>query len=779
MRVLSFLLFILLPSLLCSQTLVQTIYGTVIDRDSRTPLAGASISVVELSRPINAVSDSLGKFEIQNVPVGRIKLITSYVGYLNYTTDYILLNTAKELQLSIEMEENKNSQENVTVHAVRNPKLPVNRYSLAGARSFTAEETQRYAASANDPGRMAMAFPGVQATRDTRSDIIIRGNNPVNMQWRLEGVDIVNPNHFARKGSTGGGITILSLAMLDNSDFLTGAMPAEYGDVISGVFDMHLRKGNNLNRENTFKAGMIGIDYATEGPIKKGQSSYLANYRYSTLGLLELIGFNLVSERESNTFQDLSFNLAFNNKTNRSQWNVWGMGGISKETYAAVENVNEWKQYDDYAIYDFRTKMGAIGVGNILKINEKSFMRSSLVYLNQRLTFVDDTLNAQLHPSTVNDERYTNSRLSFATSYNYKFGASANFKAGTYITDMMYDFRSDKLNFNTHQIETITDGQGNTWLFQPYVQASIKPGTNWVINPGIHIMHLALNNKTTLDPRLSIQFRFNNKQNITAAYGLYSKVLPLGSYFYKQGSNYPNKDLDMMRSHHYVLAYDHLLGNSWRLHSEIYYQQLFQVPVVNDVNRTYWMLNELDGYADEALISKGKGINKGIDVSVEKFFSKGFFMITSFSVFNSTFQPLNGKNYDTRFNASTAGSWTGAKEINLKNNKVLQLGWKTIYNGGFRLTPLQAGASYTTREPVLDENKPFSEKISPYFRTDGRISLRKDKTKNAWQLALDIQNVFGIKNTDGLARRYDPSVNQWVYEKQSGLVPLLSYQIDF
>jgi hypothetical protein len=774
-----FLLLLFIPSLLNAQNLVQTIYGTVIDRDSRSPLAGASVTVVELNNPITAVADSLGNFIIRDVPVGRIKLVSSHVGYLNYTTDYILLNTAKELQLTIEMEENKSLQQNVTVHAARNPKLPVNRYSLAGARSFTAEETQRYAASANDPGRMAIAFPGVQATRDTRSDIIIRGNNPVNMQWRLEGVDIVNPNHFARKGSTGGGITILSLAMLDNSDFLTGAMPAEYGDVISGVFDMHLRKGNNLNRENTFKAGMIGIDYATEGPIKKGQSSYLANYRYSTLGLLELIGFNLVSERESNTFQDLSFNLAFNNKTNSSQWNVWGMGGISKETYAAIEDVNDWKQYDDYAIYDFRTKMGALGVGNILKLNEKSFLRSSLVYLNQRLTFVDDTLNMQWQASTVNDERYTNSRLSFATSYNYKIGASANFKAGAYITNMMYNFRSDKLNFNNQQMETFTDGEGSTLLLQPYLQASIKPGTKWIINPGVHIMHLALNSKTTVDPRLSIQYRINNKQSLTASYGMYSKLLPLGSYFYKQGTSYPNKNLDMIRSNNYVLAYDHLLGNSWRLHTEVYYQQLFKVPLVNDVNRTYWMLNELDGYAEEALISKGKGNNKGIDVSFEKFFSKGFFMITSFSIFESTFQPLSGKTYDTRFNASTAGSWTGAKEMNLKNNQVLQLGWKTIYNGGFRLTPLQAGTAYNTREPVLDESKPFTEKISSYFRTDGRIALRKDKAKNAWQLALDIQNIFGIKNTDGLARRYDPSVNQWVYEKQSGLVPLLSYQIDF
>jgi hypothetical protein len=317
-------------------------------------------------------------------------------------------------------------------------------------------------------------------------------------------------------------------------------------------------------------------------------------------------------------------------------------------------------------------------------------------------------------------------------------------------------------------------------LLQPYLQMSIKPGTKFTINPGVHVMHLTLNNKTTIDPRISFQYKLNSRQSISIAYGLHSKILPLGYYFYTQPSSaiYPNHNLDMLRAHHYILAFDQLLNKGWRVHTELYYQQLFHVPVVNDPSRTFWMLNELDGYAKEALVSKGKGTNKGIDISIEKFFNKGFFMIGAFSVYSSTYEPLNGEKYNTRFNATTTGSWTGAKEWKLKGNKVFQLGWKAVYNGGSRLTPLSAFQP-TTREPIDDETRPYSEKISPYFRTDARLSLRKDKLKRSWQLALDIQNIFDIKNTDGLSRRYDPSVNKWVYNTQSGIVPVLSYQIDF
>jgi hypothetical protein len=770
---------LLLTSFSFAQKLEQIITGIVIDKDSHRVLAGATISVAENVSRLHAVSDSSGRFELKNVPVGRNKIIITYVGYQAFTTDNIIVSAAKQPELICEMLAETTGQ-TALVKIVRDPKAPVNRFAIVSGRSFSPEETQRFAASANDPARMALGFPGVQPTRDTRSDIVIRGNNPVGMQWRLEGVDIPNPNHFARRGSSGGGITIFSLSMLDNSDFLTGAMPAEYGDVLSGVFDMHFRKGNSQRTENTFKAGLLGLDFSSEGPIQKGRSSYLVNYRYSTLALLKAIGLNLVGERETDIFQDLSFNLAFANKKNNIQWNLWGIGGLSKEYTEEVEDTVGWKQYDDYAVYTATTKMGAIGIGNTYNINDRSFVRSSLVLTGQQLTYIDDTLNRKKERSMVNNEWYNNSRVSFTTAYHNKFSASVALKAGIYINRIFYSLQQRKLDYTTNGIRTTIDGHGSTLLVQPYLQLGIKAGSRLAINPGLHLVHLALNTHTVVDPRLSVQYRLNNRQTMSLAYGLHSKILPLGSYFYKSdpGGTYPNKDLNMMRAHHLIAAYDHRLGSSWKIHVEGYYQQLFKIPVTNDPNQNYWMLNELEGYAGQALVSKGKGVNKGVDVTAEKFFTKGLFMIASFSVFSSTFETLAGKIYNTRFNSKTSGSWVGAKEWNWRNNKVFQLGWKVLYNGGLPITPL-ANAASSTREPVLDDSRPYSERVPAYFRVDSRAALRKDKAKVSWQIALDVQNLLAIKNTDGLSRKYDPSVNQWIYKTQSGLVPVLSFQVDF
>lgn len=778
----SFFVFLLLSSaFLQAQQLTQTIKGVVTDKESHRPLAGATISIADDSVRMNTTSKQDGSFVLLNVPVGRRIIECSFIGYENFTTDNIILNSAKELELTIEMEQQLKQETAVVIKAQRNPKLPVNKFSVVSTRSFTPEETQRYAASVNDPSRMAMSFPGVQPTRDARSDIIIRGNSAATMLWRLEGVDIPNPNHFARKGSSGGGITIFSSSMLDNSDFSTGAFAAEYGDALSGVFDIRFRKGNKEKKQYSFKAGLIGIDFSAEGPFEKGKSSYLVNYRYSTLGILNGIGFHLTGERENNTFQDLSFNLNFPSKNNKSVFNIWGIGGLSKEDYSEIEDPAEWDEYDDYAIYDFKTNMGAAGISHSLQVGKKSLLKTSVAIMDQKITFVDDTLNTQKAPYRVNDELYKNNRTSLAVSFNAKPASSLVWKTGVFVNRIGYSFQQSLYDFTASVYRNnIVDGEGNTWQLQPYTQLNWKPGKSISINAGLHLMYLALNKTKSPEPRISLQYKVNTKHTLSIAYGIHGKTLPLGSYFYKApNGSLPNLNLDIMKSTHYVATWDWLMKKGWRFHLEGYYQKLKDIPVVNDVSRTFWLLNMIDGYANEALISKGTGDNKGVDITLEKFFSKGWFMLGSFSFFNSMYQPLNEKDYNTQYNSKTAGSLTAGREWKWKKNRTFVIGGKALYNGGMPISPLLAGAPVNSRKPVLDETRAYSEKVPSYFRTDARISLRKDRKKSASMIALDVQNIFGIKNTDALSRRYDPAANQWIYKKLSGLVPVISYQVDF
>ncbi|MEY4905394.1 MAG: hypothetical protein RLZZ292_3209 [Bacteroidota bacterium] len=780
-----FLLLFLFSALCLVAQPLQTIKGTVLDKDTRQPLIGATVAVVDTPTPLGVATDENGNFTIPRVSVGRHKVECRYLGYDAFVSDNIIVNSAKELVLNIELLEAATTTQEVVVTAYKHSNQPLNEAAVVSTRSFSVEETQRYASSANDPGRMAHGFPGVQPNRDNRSDIVIRGNSTMGLLWRLEGIDIPNPNHFARRGSAGGGITIFSASVLGNSDFSTGAFPAEYGNAFSGVFDMKFRKGNTEKREHTFRAGLLGLDFSTEGPIAKGRSSYLVNYRYSTLGILNKMGIHLVGARVDNNFQDLSFNLYFPSKNNKSIVTLWGIGGLSSEQ-ERFEDDTLIKSYTDRENTDFRTNMGAMGLTYSYLINSKSYLKTTLAVMNQKVFYNNDTLNSiNKNAYNVNEETYQDGRVTLASFYNLKINAKIALKIGFSAHRLFYDFLQNDLINKTRT--TLVDGRGVGYLVQPYAQVRLRPTDKWTVNLGVHSMLYSLaaptngtnNQGTTLEPRINTRFQLADNQSISLAFGVHGKLLPLGTYYSLPNAGvYPNFDLKPIQANHYVAAYEYTFGQGTRLHLEGYFQQLSRVPVAKDATSTYCILNDIQGYAQEAVVSEGTGTNKGIDVSFEKAFDKGTFLVLGGSVFRSVYTPLNKVEYNTQYNSRYTATLMGGKEWKNKKNGVFQLGTKILVNGGLPITPLLKTTG-DTRNPLLDMQHPFSERIATYYRPDLRIAYRKDNPKSAYTLALDVQNVIAHRNIDGLSRNYDPDLKAWVYRKQSSLVPILSFQLDF
>ena len=180
-----------------------------------------------------------GEFKLSKVPVGRTTLAVSYLGYESLTLREIMVTSGKELVLNLEMTESTKNMNEVVITAAHDKTQAFNEMATVSARSFTVEETGRYAASYFDPARMAQTFAGVSvggSTSDLFNEIVVRGNSPKGILWRLEGVEIPNPNHFGGLGSSGGAISMLSSSTLANSDFYTGAFPTEFGNCLIRCF---------------------------------------------------------------------------------------------------------------------------------------------------------------------------------------------------------------------------------------------------------------------------------------------------------------------------------------------------------------------------------------------------------------------------------------------------------------------------------------------------------------------------------------------------------------
>jgi hypothetical protein len=785
---------LLFPLLLLAQNKTQTIRGIVLDKDSRLPLAGATIAVLKSNPTLGANTDENGKFTITQVPLGRQAFQCTYLGYETYNTEEIIVGSGKEIELQIEMLESATVTETVIINASRKINAPINELAVVSARSFSVEETERIPASINDPGRMALSYPGVtQGGDDTENDIIVRGNSSFGILWRLEGIDVPNPNHFARPGTSGGGITVFSAQLLSRSDFYTGGFPAEFGNAISGVFDIRFRKGNRENREHKFRLGLLGIDFSTEGPIRKGRSSYLVNYRYSTLGLLSQMGFYVVGERVINTFQDLSFNLAFDSKDNKGAWTVFGLAGRSLERKIPVANPlerdpginNHWEDAPWWST------TGALGTTYTRTLSSKSYLKWVAAAIVGDILKEYDTLSLTDERYRYNTEQYTEKRLVTSLVHNYKFSAATRLKSGIIFNQIFFNAfreqspRSGNINiFEQSQISI--SGKGSTQTLQAFSQINHRLSPHFSLNAGFHYLQLLLNNTYSIEPRASLSYQPTENQRLSLAYGIHGKTLPLFTYFYTVKDTvdgqvidiYPNRDMKLVKAQHLILGYNYYSKKLLKISVELYYQRLFNVPVEAQPGSLYWMLNDQAVFPLQEVVSEGKGTNYGIDLSIEKFFSNKFYFLINGSFFKSTFETWDGRVFPTNFADNYTTALTFGREFSFKNSAVLQAGFRAILSGGARYTPLdvQASALEGTYVPIYSQHN--GAQTAPYFRVDTRIAYRYNKKKYAAQVALDIQNVSNYANARGIS--YDPVKNELYYAlKTDGFVPVLSFEISF
>ena len=792
---------------LLAQTPTQTLRGRVIDQESQQPLVGATVIVFKGEQQIaGANTDTAGYYQVTGLPLGGISIEVTYLGYGEYRKDNLYLTAAREEVQNVEMVEQGLTTEGATITYQTTPNAPVNRMQIGSTRSLSPELTKKAAGAIDDPSRLVMGFPGVQAPQDNNSDLVIRGNSPVGLLWRLEGVDIPNPNHFARIGSSGGGVTIFSAQLLGESDFSTGAWSAEYGNAFSGVFDVHFRRGNNQNFNGRSRVSLLGIDVAAEGPFKKGRGSYLVNYRYSTLGILNDLGFRLVNERVDNTFQDLSFNLYFPLKNDKTFLTWFGIGGLSEELWDTKPDSLAWST-DFRTTTDFLTDMGATGVTLMHQIDSRSYFKAVVAISGSRVQDNDDTLDVRslsLDPFMPNDpaladslpaspwdiEDYRDWRISSHAFYNRKLGKLGSFRAGVMANHINFSFEQFRqLDPSSPNLEPLVSGAGSSQLLQGYSQFSLRPGARWTINPGVHAMYFVLNGTYAVDPRLAMKYQLSPRQSTYLSYGLHSAVLPLGNYFTEVDGNLVNQDLDMIRSHHLVGGYDLVLGKSggYHLQVEAYVQRLVNVPVSPSTDSSFWILNNRQGYATQNLVSEGTGLNYGLDLTFEKFFRNGGFFLISGSLYNSQYSTLyeraeaNGGDtlFNTRFNGNYNLSAMGSKEWEVGDRgAIFQISTRLMINGGLRYTPGDPVRSLQQGYKIEPAALAFSERLGTYFRVDGKASLRFNTERGrTWRVYAEAQN---------LTNRLNPRDEIWdegraalIIRTQSGLIPNVGVQVDF
>ncbi|WP_232424972.1 TonB-dependent receptor [Algoriphagus resistens] len=666
------ILFFMATNPLQAQQLTQTVRGTVIDQITKAPMPGATVMILGSDPVIGTTTDVDGYFKLAGLPLGSYSLKVDFMGFKEIIIPNVQLNSGKEVVLTISLEEDITQVEEFVVTATEKDRT-INDMVQVSGRTFSVEEARKFAAAVNDPGRMAASFSGVTSTDDGNNNISIRGNSPNGLLWRMEGVDIPNPNHFVNPGTSGGGVSILSSQLLANSDFLTGAFPAEYGNALSGVFDLNLRKGNNENREFTLQAGFLGLDLAAEGPIAKGyKGSYLINYRYSTLSMLSKIGLPL-GDFVTN-FQDLSFNLYMPTGT-KSNITLFGFGGLSDQKGDAQQDSLEWESEEDRYGSTFFSNTGAVGIKHSYIVNEGNFLQTTLLASGNSLGTTESRLDDNLQFQDRFYENYSNSKITLSSVLNTKFSSKTSLRSGFYLNQLYYNLREDDFEEDTQGLQTNISSKGSTQSIQAFSQLNYRANEKLTLNFGLHYLQLLLNNSNSIEPRLSASYVLDEKQRLSFGYGLHSQVQPLGTYFAEQviASKIilPNEDLGLSKSHHFVFGYDRALTSFLRLKVETYYQHLFDVPIKRGVDETYSIINQQWTFATDPLVNEGFGKNYGVELTLEQFTHNDLYFLLSTSLYNSKYKTNENVWRNTAYNGNFNVTLTAGKEYQLKKERVL------------------------------------------------------------------------------------------------------------
>lgn len=775
-------------TLVVAQSPTQTIKGTILDKQAQSSLPGVNVVIIGSDPIKGTTTDMDGKFRLTEVVPGRYDLKITFLGYKEIILPNVVVTSGKEVSLDIGMEENVNALNEIVVSGAKKNETNNELISVSG-RSFSMEEVNRYAGGRSDPSRLAANFAGVSSPDDSRNDIVIRGNSPTGVLWRIEGLIMPNPNHFSTIGTTGGPVSAINTNLLKNSDFFTSAFPSEYGNANAGVFDLGFRNGNSEKKEHTIQFGMLtGLEAMTEGPINKAKgSSYLIAYRYSFTGFAQALGLS-VGTTATPFYQDLSFKIN-GGYTKLGRFTLFGLGGKSKIDFKhdKIDSTDLFADptKDSY----FTSDIGLVGLKHFIRVGEKSYFNTIIGGTYNASDYNQDTIGKYDQSTTrILENKVSQIHYSINTSFNSKISSKLFVKVGVIeeLINLNLFYRNREF---TNYWQQIWDYNDYTSLVQGYAHAKYSFNDKLTLNLGAHSQYLTLNGAFSIEPRVGLKYQLNQKNTFSLGYGMHSQMQPTDIYFYRSvnadGSYVQsNKDLDFTRSQHFVLGYDVLPFRDWRVKTEVYYQILSNVPVTKTPS-SFSMLNAGASFNPNEqgyLVNAGSGENYGAELTIEKFFSKGYYGLLTGTLYQSTYKGSDKVVHNTAFNGQYVYNVLVGKEFKLGKAKrnTFTVDVKMTQAGGRYYTPVDLQASQIAKQEVLKGDEyAFSERNSDFFRLDVKtgVTINSKKRKMSHSLFFDVQNVTNNKNV--FAQRYNPITNNINTAYQIGFFPNFVYKVQF
>lgn len=743
-RLLTFFFFCSFLLLLIQAQPVHQIKGTVIDKNSRQPLEFINVTVFGLNK--GGVTNAEGHFTIEQVPPGIYRLQATAIGYKSVTTPEYILST-RNLNISIEMEENLTELEGITVTASpfrRDLESPVS------LRIIGLQEIEKSPGANRDISRIVQSYPGVTFSPiGYRNDLIVRGGSPSENRFYLDGVEIPNINHFSTQGASGGPVGILNADLIREVNFYTGAFPTDKGNALSSVLDFKLRDGDM--ERNSLKAtlGASEVSLASNGHLGK-KTSYLVSVRQSYLQFLfDMLGLPFLP-----TFTDAQFKL----KTRfdaRNELTVLGLGGIDKMKLNTKAN-NEDNEY--ILSYLPKIQQETFTLGAVYRHYAGAHVQSVVAshsYLNNRNTKYqqnDESDPDHLMLRLRSTEQNTQLRLENSSSFrNWKVtvGTSLDYSQYSNTTfQKVYTDHAQTFDYHTYL------GIMRWGLFGTVNYTSIDERFTASLGLRADANNYSAAMKDLSDqlsPRLSLSYQLTEHWSLSGNAGLYYQLPPYTALGFKNNNGlYANKyALRYMQVSQGSVGLNWRKGDTFEVSVEGFYKDYDKIPLsVADGIPLTCKGNDYGVIGNELLTSTAQGRSYGAELLLKWLVAKKLNLASSFTLFKSEYRTDKESEY-------IASAWDNRFIFNLRGTYNLPRHWsvgmKVSCIGGAPYTPYNADKSSLVTawnaqgKPYYDYTRYNEERLPAFTQVDIRIDKTFYLKRCMLGFYIDLQNIAGSK----------------------------------
>lgn len=743
------------------------ITGTVVDADTKSPLAGANVSIKDSQ--LGAATDEKGVFVIDNVPAGNYVIQFNYMGYLDYSKTDVIVRSKRITYCNIELFQSAMQTDAIVVSSAYFSK---NEESPASTINFSAEEIRRTAGSAGDVSRIIFGLPSVAKVNDASNALIVRGGGSVETGFYLDNIEIPNINHFPEYGSSGGPIGMINVDFIKDVNFYSGGFSSIYSDKLSSIVELSFREGNREEFDAQLDLSFVGAGLVAEGPIASGKGSWLLSMRKSYLDLVvEAIG---ESQNSIPNYGDVQTKVVYDLSPNHKLTflDLLGIDEIHNSRESALED--EIGAYMDYVLW-----RNTAGLNWRYLWNKKGYSNTSVSHTVTDFNYVsydtrvyrDSSFEQKIFEFKPEEHEFKLRNVNYLVlNPNHKIQMGFEAKNLKYFQNNYYGDYNDDLGRPIPSF-TINDDISVTKLFA-FINYDWQVMPNLKINPGLNVSHFTYNDNTDIAPRLNLIYNLTQNTSVYGAAGIYYQNLPVTLLV----QNNFNKNLKDPKANHYIMGLSHMLTDNTRLTIEVYDKEYENMPI-DPLQPTFCVLDQVVRYGmfynPNPLKDTGKAFSRGVELMIQKKLAKDFYGMISASYFRAKYRDYNGvwrnRDYDNRVTTNIEGGY--------KPNNKWEFSIRWIYAGGRPYTPFDMENSETIARGVYDSDMTNMKRLPAYHSLNIRCDRRYYFSGSNLILYFAVWNAYGRKN---IAQYYwDEMQNKQIKSTQWGLLPVFGMEYEF